>query len=86
MFGVLHIYLILCWQKQLKVWEEISEDRIHECIVPIGETWWWPKDKALRKVSGCFGNPDGALFIDIVTTMAKMEKDNTMWPTVKVKA
>jgi len=33
-----------------------------------------------------FENPDGVLFIDLVATMVKIEKDNTMQPTVRVKA
>ncbi len=70
----------------MKVWEEVSEDRRHRYIAPIGETRWWSKDQALRKVLGYFGNPEGALFIDLVTTMAKMEKDIIMQLTARVKA
>lgn len=72
--------------KRMKVWAEVSEDRRHRRIAQIGETRWWSKDQALRKVFGYFGNPEGALFIDLVTSMANMEKDSTMQLSVRVKA
>lgn len=66
--------------KCMNVWEEVSEDSRHRRIAQIEE------DQALCKVFGHFGNPEGALFIELVTTMAKMEKDNTIQTTVRVKA
>ena len=34
-------------------WEEISKDKHHRRLCPIGQTRWWAKDQALSKVFGC---------------------------------
>jgi hypothetical protein len=44
-------------------WEEISTEKRHPRLSPIGQTRWWAKDAALRKVFGCFGRPDSAMYI-----------------------
>jgi len=54
--------------KRMHTWEEISEDKHHRKLSPIGETRWWAKDQALTKVFGCFGNPQDALFVDLLLT------------------
>ncbi|CAL9702757.1 unnamed protein product [Knipowitschia caucasica] len=67
-------------------WEEVSVDRRHRRLAPIGETRWLVKDQALRKVFGTFGKPDDALFTDLVITLSKIEKDETMKSIARVKA
>ncbi|RXN12350.1 SCAN domain-containing 3-like protein [Labeo rohita] len=58
--------------KRLKLWEENSEDKRHRRLGVIGETRWWAKDEALRKVFGRFAKPDNALYTDLVITMEKI--------------
>ena len=72
--------------KRMHKWEEMNADKCHRKLCPIGQTWWWAKDQALTKVFGCFGNPDSAMFVDLVLTLATIEQDKTMKPTIRVKA
>ena len=51
--------------KRMRQWEETSTNRCHRRLSPIGQTRWWAKDAALKKVFGCFVSPDGALDVDI---------------------
>ncbi|XP_033996627.1 uncharacterized protein LOC117490951 [Trematomus bernacchii] len=70
--------------KRMNMWEEVSEDTRHRRLSPIGETRWWAKDQALSKIFGCFGNR--ALFIDLVSTLTRIEEDDSMKPHVRAKA
>lgn len=72
--------------KRMKLWEETSEDRRHRRLDVIGETRWWAKDEALRKVFGSFAKPDRALYTDVVITMERIEKDVTIKPAIRSKA
>lgn len=60
----------------------------HQRLAPIGETRWWAKDDSLRKVFGNFGNPDRALYIDVLQTLAIIleEVGVTVKPVVRAKA
>lgn len=66
----------------MKLWEETSEDRRHSQLDVIGETHWWAKDEALKKVFGSFATPDHALYTDVVITMERIEKDVTIKPAI----
>ncbi|QQP48522.1 Uncharacterized protein FKW44_008879, partial [Caligus rogercresseyi] len=46
---------------------------------------WWVKDAALKKVFWCFGNPDRALYADVVLTLLVMHQDQTMKATSRAK-
>ena len=46
----------------------------------------WAKDQALRKVFGCFGNLQGALFLEVLMTLHTIVDDRTQQPTVRAKA
>ncbi|XP_063077402.1 uncharacterized protein LOC134467457 [Engraulis encrasicolus] len=71
--------------KLMRHWEETSTDRRHRRLSPIGQTRWWAKDAALTKVFGCFGNPDRALYADVVLTLLAVQQDQTMKPTARAK-
>ena len=58
----------------------------HRRLDVIGETRWWAKDEALRKVFGSFAKPDLALYTDVVITMERIEKDVTIKPAIRSKA
>lgn len=47
--------------KRMHLWEEVSGDRRHRQLAPRGDTLWWAKEQALRKLFGTFGNPDLAI-------------------------
>jgi hypothetical protein len=70
----------------MKLWEETSEDGRNRRLYVIGETRWWAKDDALRKVFGSFAKPDRVLYMDVVITMEEFQKDVTIIPFVRSKA
>ena len=72
--------------KHMKLWEETSEDGRNRRLYVIGETRWWAKDEALRKVFGSFAKPDRALYMDVVITMERIEKVVTIKPAIRSKA
>lgn len=72
--------------KRMQVWEEVSKDSRHRRLIPIGETRWWAKDQALTKVFGTYGNPQDALYVDLLLTLESVLRDSTMKPTVRAKA
>ena len=72
--------------KRMQRWEEMSQDKHHRRLCPIGPTRWWAKDQALSKVFGCFGNPQGALFLEVLMTLNTIVDDKTQQPTVRAKA
>lgn len=64
----------------------MSQDKHHRRLCPIGATRWWAKDQALSKVFGCFGNPQEALFVEVLMTLHTIVNDRTQQPTVRAKA
>ncbi|XP_005101416.1 uncharacterized protein LOC101845557 [Aplysia californica] len=51
-----------------------------------GETRWWSKDDALRKVFDSFNNPLEALFVEVITSLnAILIADNTQAVVVEAK-
>ncbi|CAH2272310.1 zinc finger MYM-type 1-like [Pelobates cultripes] len=72
--------------QRMNTWEEVSQDPHHRRISVIGETRWWSKDAALRKVLGEFSNPDSALFLSLIYTLSKIEESVSSKPEVRVRA
>ncbi|RXN33944.1 zinc finger MYM-type 1-like protein [Labeo rohita] len=72
--------------KRMQKWEEKSQDTHHRRLCPIGPTRWWAKDQALSKVFGCFRNPQGALFFEVLMTLDTIVEDKAQKPTVRAKA
>ncbi|KAK0154533.1 Zinc finger MYM-type protein 1 [Merluccius polli] len=72
--------------KRMNMWEKVSDDRRHRRLSPIGETRWWAKDQALSKIFGCFGNPDNALFVDLILTLKRIVEDMSMKAHVRARA
>ncbi|XP_040911494.1 uncharacterized protein LOC121193318 [Toxotes jaculatrix] len=72
--------------KRMNMWENISDDRHHRWLSPIGETRWWAKDQALSKIFGSFGNPGNALFVDLVITLKRIVQDMSMKAHVRARA
>lgn len=72
--------------KRMNMWEKVSDDKRHRRLSPIGETRWWAKDQALSKIFGCFGNPDNALFVDLIITLKRIVEDMSMKAHVRARA
>ena len=72
--------------KRMNMWEKVSDDKRHRRLSPIGETRWWAKDQALSKIFGCFGNPDNALFVDLIITLRRIVEDMSMKAQIRARA
>ncbi|CAM4569084.1 unnamed protein product [Leuciscus chuanchicus] len=72
--------------KRMKMWEEVSDDKRHRRLSPIGETRWWAKDQALSKIFGCFGNPDNVLYVDLIITLKRIVEDMSIKAHVRARA
>lgn len=58
----------------------------HRRLSPIGETRWWVKDVALKKVFVFFGDPQNALFVDVILSLTAIEEMAGKRPTVRGKS
>ncbi|XP_069493780.1 zinc finger MYM-type protein 1-like isoform X1 [Ambystoma mexicanum] len=69
LFGLLNSCAVFFREsyKRMDVWRELSVEG--RTIQIIGETRWWAKDAAPRKVFGSFNNPNKAMFIDVVVAL-----------------
>lgn len=72
--------------QRMNTWEKVSQDPHHRRISVIGETRWWSKDAALRKVFGEFSNPDSALFHSLLYTLSRIEENVSSKPEARVRA
>ncbi|XP_064088556.1 uncharacterized protein LOC135202969 [Macrobrachium nipponense] len=72
--------------KRMIIWVNENESSRHQSLSPIGETRWWAKDNASRKIFGNFGKPDNALYTDVLLTVAIIQKHENMKSDVRSKA
>lgn len=72
--------------KRMNIWQTVSQDTRHRKLSTIGETRWWSKDAALRKVFGDFSNPEAALYIDAIITLEKIQEDSNLNSDVRSKS
>nr|XP_004210951.3 uncharacterized protein LOC101239087 [Hydra vulgaris] len=49
----------------------------------IGETHWWAKDHALKKIFGSFNNPSTSLYIELIETLQELASSEDFNPTVR---
>ncbi|XP_053274770.1 uncharacterized protein LOC128436886 isoform X1 [Pleuronectes platessa] len=72
--------------QRMNVWEKESHSSRHKRIGPIGETRWWAKHDALKKVFGSFGKPQDCLYIDVLCTLSAIQDQTTVKSNVRSKA
>lgn len=72
--------------KRMNVWENESQVKHQKRLSPIGETRWWAKGNALRKVFGLFANTHNCLYVDIVLALTAIQEDMTMKITARIQA
>ncbi|KAL0202645.1 hypothetical protein M9458_000663, partial [Cirrhinus mrigala] len=72
--------------KRMNVWENESQGKHQKRLSPIGETRWWGKDNALRKVFGSLANPHNCLYVDIILALTAIQEDMTMKTTARIQA
>uniref|UniRef100_A0AAQ5XSS1 DUF4371 domain-containing protein n=1 Tax=Amphiprion ocellaris TaxID=80972 RepID=A0AAQ5XSS1_AMPOC len=71
---------------RVNVWETVNQDKRHKRISPVGETRWWAKHDALRKVFGNYGKPHDGLFVEVVSTLSAIMKLKTLASNARNKA
>lgn len=70
----------------MNVWESETQGKHQKQLSLIGETRWWAKDNALRKMFGSFENPDNCLYADIILALKAIQEDMTMKRTAHIQA
>ena len=58
---------------RMDVWERTTQDPLNRRLNTIGETRWWSKDVAVKKVFGSFQNPQSGLYLNVVNTLHVVE-------------
>jgi hypothetical protein len=58
--------------KRMDVWVDHQQKSRHQRLNVIGETRWWAKESALKKVFGNFDDPNSSLFIELISTLQEL--------------
>ncbi len=72
--------------QRMNVWEQGSQGSQHRRLSIIGETRWWAKDAALKKIFGSFGKPEQCVYTDVLKTLKTLESQENQKSTMRVKA
>ncbi|KAI4884376.1 hypothetical protein NFI96_000286 [Prochilodus magdalenae] len=72
--------------QRMNIWEKESHSKRHRPIAPIGETRWWAKHIALKKMFGSFGKPQDCLYVDVLCTLSAIQEQKTVKGNVRTKA
>lgn len=72
--------------QRMNIWEKESHSKRHRRIAPIGETRWWAKHDALKKMFGSFGKPQDCLYVDVLCTLSAIQEQKTVKGNVRTKA
>lgn len=72
--------------QRVNLWGKDSNDKRHKCIAPIGETQWWAKHNALKKIFGSLGKPEKGLYINALSTLTVIQEQTTVKGNVRTKA
>lgn len=69
--------------KRMDIFDFVSTDSKHKRLQSIGETRWWAKEAALKKVFGETNNPESGLYAQIIQALDDIENDRTMKVSVR---
>lgn len=72
--------------QRMNIWEQSKESGNRKRLSTIGETRWWSKDTALRKIFGSSTSVDSALYVNLILTLSTIQSDQHFKPDVRVKA
>lgn len=67
----------------MNIW---SENCSNKRLGTIGQTRWWAKDIALSKIFGHFNEQESSLYIELITTLEKINRDSTIKPDIRYKS
>lgn len=70
--------------QRMHIWCTTSTDTKKRKLQSIGETRWWAKEAALRKIFGSVENPDSGLFIDVIESLQTIANDIRSSPEARV--
>lgn len=60
--------------KRMDVWRSVSTD--NRVLNLIGQTRWWAKDVALKKIFGLFNDPSNSLYITVLNVLLIVSSNN----------
>ena len=73
--------------QRMNIWESNnSTDSKQRKIQSIGATRWWAKELALKKIFGDFNKPENSLYVVVIDTLEKIEKNDKINPDTRVTA
>lgn len=72
--------------QRMNAWEESGRNKSRRRLAPTGETCWWAKLEAQKKVFGSFGKLEDGLFVDVLLTLSAIQKQATVKPCIRVMA
>jgi hypothetical protein len=58
--------------KRMDVWIDHQQKSRYQRLNLIGETRWWAKESALKKVFGNFDDPNSSLFIELICALQEL--------------
>ena len=66
--------VLCCLENRIKngCWVDHQQKSRHQRLNLIGETRWWAKESALKKVFGNFDDPNSSLFIELICTLQEL--------------
>uniref|UniRef100_A0A8C5PR13 HAT C-terminal dimerisation domain-containing protein n=1 Tax=Leptobrachium leishanense TaxID=445787 RepID=A0A8C5PR13_9ANUR len=88
LFGFLNSCVVFIRESylQMSVWREKRHEDRFRSISAIGETRWCSKDTALSKVFGLYNDPRGAVYVELIQTMAELSSSSHFNEGVRYRA
>lgn len=73
--------------QRMAVWDKnLSSNIRHKRLKMIGETRWWAKEEALRKVFGSSDSDQNALYVEVLVSLCDIEDTTKYSPDIRSKA
>lgn len=80
LFGLLNKVAVFIRESYLRmnIWKNTLEDQNTNFISTLGETRWWSKDKALKKVFGSYNDFQNSIFVQLCQTLFYISESENM--------
>lgn len=73
--------------QRMAVWDKnLTSDIKHRRLKLIGETRWWAKEEAIRKIFGTLDNDNNGLYIEVLVSLHDIEISTKYSPDIRTKA
>jgi hypothetical protein len=70
----------------MNTWKDIVNDAEKRRLQVIGQTRWWKKEVALRRIFGHYGEPESGLYVDLILALQTIESSSRFNGDVCAKA